>query len=161
MKLDLPPSWSERWAQRFAHLNRQELEVGVGIFLVSLIGSALLAIVVLCRLPPDYLRRDHPSLSRKPRPRWKQIPITIGKNLLGALLVAAGVVMSVPGVPGQGLLTILIGVMLLDFPGKLAMERKLMMRPSVFKNINKLRTRFGKEALLPIEEPKVVVAGDA
>jgi hypothetical protein len=155
MKLDLPPSWTERWERRFAHMNREELLVGAGIFVFSLVGSAALAVVVLNRLPADYLRREHPSLSRAPRPRWKQVPLTIGKNLLGALLVAAGVVMSVPGVPGQGLLTIVIGVMLLDFPGKLAMERRLMMRPSVFKNINKLRTRFGKAALLPAEDEPV------
>ncbi|MEO7329966.1 MAG: hypothetical protein ABI193_15430 [Minicystis sp.] len=152
MKLDLPPSFTERWEQRFAHLSREELLVGAGIFVASIVGSALLAIVVLTRLPPDYLRRDRPSLSRAPRPRWKQIPITVGKNLLGVLLIVAGVVMSVPGVPGQGLLTIVIGVMLLDFPGKPALERKLMMRPSVFKNINKLRVRFKKEPLLPAED---------
>ena len=41
----------------------------------------------------------------------------IGKNILGLFLVALGVVLSLPGVPGQGLLTILLGIMLLDFPG--------------------------------------------
>jgi hypothetical protein len=33
--------------------------------------------------------------------------------------------MSVPGVPGQGLLTILLGVMLLDFPGRRSLELKV------------------------------------
>jgi hypothetical protein len=152
MRFDLPPSRFERWGHSLASLRGEEVALGVGIFLVSLVGSALLAIFILCRLPPDYLRREHPSLSLTPRPRWRQVPITIGKNLLGVLLIVAGVVMSVPGVPGQGLLTIVIGVMLLDFPGKLAMERRLLMRPSVFGSINKLRVRFRREPLLAADE---------
>ena len=71
----------------------------------------------------------------------------IGKNLLGFLLVALGIVLSIPGVPGQGLLTILLGVMLLDFPGKLTLERKLLSRPEVVRTINKLRGRFEKPPL--------------
>jgi len=61
--------------------------------------------------------------------------------------VALGVVLSVPGVPGQGLLTILLGIMLLDFPGKRTLERKLLSRPEIVKTINKLRLRFDKPAL--------------
>ena len=41
----------------------------------------------------------------------------IGKNMAGVLLVVLGILLSLPGVPGQGILTILLGIMLLDFPG--------------------------------------------
>nr|ALS89658.1 putative transmembrane protein (PGPGW) [uncultured bacterium] len=64
------------------------------------------------------------------------------------MLVVLGVVMSIPGVPGQGILTILLGVMLLDFPGKRNFERKLVTRPQVRNAINKLRHRFGKPELV-------------
>ena len=60
-----------------------------------------------------------------------------------------GIVLSLPGVPGQGLLTILIGVILLDLPGKQRFERRLMMRPAVFTAVNSIRARFGREPLLP------------
>ena len=66
------------------------------------------------------------------------------KNLLGVVLVALGIVMSLPGVPGQGILTILLGIMLLDFPGKRNLEHKMVSRPQVLNAINKLRHRFGK-----------------
>jgi len=66
----------------------------------------------------------------------------VGKNLLGLVLVALGVVLSVPGVPGQGLLTILIGIILLDFPGKRALVQRLVGRPAVLGAINRLRARF-------------------
>ena len=50
-------------------------------------------------------------------------------------------------VPGQGLLTILIGVMLTDFPGKYALERRLISQPSIFNAINWIRDKAGKEPL--------------
>ncbi len=63
---------------------------------------------------------------------------------MGLVLVALGVLLSVPGVPGQGLLTILIGFILLDFPGKRALERRLVTRPAVIGAIDRLRARFGR-----------------
>lgn len=50
--------------------------------------------------------------------------------------------------PGPGVLTILIGVMLLNFPGKRRLERKLVERPRVLEAINRLRARFGKAPLI-------------
>jgi hypothetical protein len=56
--------------------------------------------------------------------------------------------LSLPGVPGQGILTILLGIMLLDFPGKRRFEYWLVSRPKIFAAINKLRHRFSKPALV-------------
>jgi len=36
---------------------------------------------------------------------------------------------------------------LLDFPGKRRLEQKLLSRPQILKTINRLRARFGKQAL--------------
>ena len=55
--------------------------------------------------------------------------------------------MSLPGVPGQGLLTVLLGIMLVDFPGEDRLEQKLLHRPAIRNSINKLRTRFNKPPL--------------
>jgi hypothetical protein len=71
------------------------------------------------------------------------------KNVIGAVLLVAGLVMLV--VPGQGLLTIAVGLMLVDFPGKFRLERWLATRRPVWKAINWLRARAGREAL---ERPK-------
>jgi hypothetical protein len=68
--------------------------------------------------------------------------------LLGAFLVLLGIVLSLPGVPGQGVLTILLGVMLLDFPGKRGLELKLVSRPKVLNTINRIRHRFDRPPLL-------------
>jgi hypothetical protein len=75
------------------------------------------------------------------------------KNLLGLVLVGAGIVMSLPGVPGQGVLTILLGIMLLDFPGKRALETRIVSRPRVNSAVNALRARFDKPPLM-LDEPQ-------
>jgi hypothetical protein len=56
--------------------------------------------------------------------------------------------MSIPGVPGQGILTILLGIMLLDFPGKRDLEHRLVSQPRVLNTINKLRHKFSKDNLV-------------
>ncbi len=85
-----------------------------------------------------------PLAERRPIVCWAGVII---KNVVGALLVVLGLLMSLPGIPGQGLLTILIGVMLLNFPGKRRIERRLVSRQPVLAAINILRARFGKPAL--------------
>ena len=74
------------------------------------------------------------------------------KNVVGWFLLLGGIAMLV--LPGQGLLTILIGVSLMDFPGKRAIERKLVSRPLVLQAINRIRQRFDRPPLL-IDEHSV------
>ena len=142
-------SESAAWTESVNWVTTAEIAGGIGLFLLSLVGSAAVAAIVLCRLPADYLLVDAAAPPDDDRPRWLQILRRIGKNLLGGLLVLLGVVLSLPGVPGQGILTILLGVMLLDVPGKRDLERRIMSRPAVFKSINRLRERFGHPPLLP------------
>jgi len=137
-----------------AGVNGREIALGIAIFVLSIAGSLGVAAFVLCRLPEDYLRRQEGPFVPDGRPLWKRVLLALGKNLLGVLLVALGVVLSLPGVPGQGALTILIGVMLLDIPGKKALELWLFRKPSVFRTINRLRARFGRPELLPPESDR-------
>lgn len=115
---------------------------GAGLFAGSSLLSLAAITVVLVRLPADYFgERAAAAWPRSPllRATWQ-----VGKNLLGVALVALGLLLSLPGVPGQGLLTVLIGIILLDFPGKRALERRLVGRPAVLGAINRLRARFGR-----------------
>ena len=72
------------------------------------------------------------------------------KNLLGALLVVLGLVMLVT--PGQGLLTLLAGLLLMNFPGKYRLECWVVLRPGVLRALNWLRGRGGQP---PFERPGV------
>jgi hypothetical protein len=124
--------------------------VGLGVLLVVVtfvVATGIVSFVVV-KLPATYFHPDHDREVLKDKPpavRWAGI---IGKNLAGIILIGLGVVMSLPGIPGPGLVTILFGVMLVDFPGKRGLEHKIVSRPSVLKTINNLRKRFGKK---PIE----------
>jgi hypothetical protein len=69
----------------------------------------------------------------------------VAKNVLGVGLVVLGLIMALPGVPGQGLLTMFIGIVLLDLPGKRAFERRIIAKPTILHACNRLRLRFGKK----------------
>jgi hypothetical protein len=131
----------------FVALTWRKVLIGAAIFLVSFFANLGIVSLILVKIPAD-----HFSKSRKtkfwagPRP-WLHAAKVVGKNIGGILLVALGVVLSLPGVPGQGLLTVLLGIMLLDFPGRHRLEQKLLSKPSILNSINKLRDRFGKKPL--------------
>ena len=116
--------------------------------LITFIGSLALIPVLVARIPPDYFthrHRDYQYRSER-HPAFRLAAIVL-KNVLGYLLVLAGIVMLV--LPGQGLLTILIGVILIDFPGKYALEKGLVARPAVMNSINWLRARSNRPPLKP------------
>ena len=114
--------------------------------------GALLTAWIVVRIPPDYFaeRRRHAVPTRHPVVR---VLLLVGKNLLGFHALLLGVVMAFPGVPGPGLIVILLALMLLDFPGKYAAERWLVTRKPVRNAIDTLRERAGREPLqLPLEQ---------
>jgi hypothetical protein len=106
---------------------------------VSTVVSMLIAGAVLLALPEDYLREGDRS-----QRHWAA---RIVRTLLGVLLVAIGVVLSVPGVPGQGILTILAGLTLIEFPGRHRLIRALLGRPAVLYAVNRFRARFNRRPL--------------
>lgn len=118
------------------------------IFVVTFSVSLAIVSLVLVKLPATYFKKSYKKrfLSNH-SPMIRGLAI-IGKNLIGAVLVVVGILLSLPGVPGQGMLTILLGVMLLDFPGKSRFEHWLVSRPKILQAINKLRHRFSKPALV-------------
>ena len=103
------------------------------------------AAVIVLRLPPTYFSEDD---ARHTARSWRS-PRGLGRNLLGLALIALGALLSIPGVPGQGLLTILIGLMLVDFPGRRRAEKAVARRRGVLAALNRIRRRFGRAPLSP------------
>jgi hypothetical protein len=129
-------------------LTLRSVLLGVLLFMITFALSLGIVSFILVKIPATYFHKEHSQefwVDRHPAIRFLGV---LAKNVLGILLVALGIVMSIPGVPGQGILTILLGIMLLDFPGRRKLEYKLVSRPTVFKTINKLRHRFGKPELV-------------
>ncbi|MFN2498643.1 MAG: hypothetical protein ABR557_06105 [Pyrinomonadaceae bacterium] len=131
----------------FAMMTWRSVLLGVGIFVVSFAISLAVVSFILVKIPPDYFKEGRPGKFMAGRHPAVRLFAMIGKNLLGVVLVVLGILMSLPGVPGQGILTILLGIMLLDIPGRQKLERKIVGQPRVLKSINKLRHRFGKPEL--------------
>ena len=133
----LPDGWGET----------EFLIAAITLTVLTAIISLVAVGFVVVRIPENYFVGDQsPTLwaDRHPMIRW---PLLIGKNLLGVTLIALGALMSLPGVPGQGILTMLIGAMLLNFPGKRKAERWMLRRRGVLSTINKVRTRAGRGPL--------------
>jgi hypothetical protein len=125
-----------------------DVVIGLVLFVVTFVGSIAAVTFVLVKLPPTYFQISHARdfwADRHAAVRWSGMVV---KNTFGVVLVLLGIVMSVPGVPGQGVLTILLGLMLLDFPGKRHLEYRLVSRPKVLRTINHLRARFDKPPMV-------------
>jgi hypothetical protein len=113
-----------------------------GTWLLLNVASLALVLRVTLALPDDYFEADAPV-----RTRWTIG--RVGRNLAGVVLILVGAALSIPGVPGQGLLTVLAGVLLVDFPGRQRLERLLVGRRGVLLALNRLRARFGRPPLRP------------
>ncbi|HSA64740.1 MAG TPA: PGPGW domain-containing protein [Nitrospira sp.] len=109
---------------------------------VLFIGTLIAIPFILVRLSADYFDL------RVPRP-WMQnhhpvlrIVGHLVKNVIGTVFLFAGFLMLF--LPGQGVLTMLIGVSMLDFPGKRKLEAKLISQPAVLSVVNSMRKRRGR-----------------
>jgi hypothetical protein len=123
------------------------LAFAVVVFIASIFVVMLLVVLMPARYfldEPGEVKHRHPVL------RWT---LLILKNVLGLGLVVMGLVMLFT--PGQGVLTILIGVALLNFPGKRALERWLVLRSGSLGAINRLRARWGKPPVVLEEDSGV------
>ena len=113
---------------------------------LSLVVASALAAWLVARLPSDYFtfRERHPD-----NEHWlRRLVLVTIKNVIGGLLIVAGILMLLT--PGQGLLTIIAGLLLTDFPGKFAMERRMARIPKVMAALNWIRARRGQP---PFETP--------
>ncbi len=133
------------WLKRYLDaITLQGVLFGALIFAVTFAINLAIVSIILVNLPATYFQESHSRDFWKGRSQLIRILGVGAKNVLGVVLVAVGVVLSLPGVPGQGLLTILLGIMLLDFPGRQRLEIWLVSRPKILQAINSLRHRFGK-----------------
>lgn len=130
----------------FLTANRASVLLITAVSVLMFVGTLLAVPAIIVRIPPDYFAHE-----KRPPSRWAsrhpaaRLGLRIGKNLVGVIFLAAGVVMLV--LPGQGILTLFLGVLLLDYPGKYRAERWLISRPRLLHAVNWLRARSGHEPL--------------
>ena len=114
---------------------------------VTFVGSLIVVPIILARLPVDYFISEerHLVATRSKQPAFFFLNQFV-KNFFGGILILAGIAMLI--LPGQGILTILIGLGITNFPGKYKLERKLVSNQSVFKSLNWMRKRADVEPFL-------------
>jgi len=140
LELALPEAVVDIWTRY-----QWEIEV-LGIASAAmLVISAVLIPYLIVRLPADfYAENNRRRRLFQHRPLLRMIFLIV-KNTFGWLLLVAGMLMLL--LPGQGILTILAGFALLDFPGKRSLEMRILHRPVILNSINWLRRRAGREPL--------------
>jgi hypothetical protein len=112
--------------------------------------TSALGVVVVVWLPADHFSRPP---ARDGDAGWRRHPVlrwtVLGaKNVLGLLVLPLGIFMALPLVPGPGLVFVLVGLSLLDFPGKRSLERRLLAIPAVLRFLNDVRHRFRRAPLV-------------
>jgi hypothetical protein len=105
--------------------------------LVGIIGAVTVAVL----LPDDYFVKSPEHRHGKGTAK------KIAKNVVGVVLLLVGILMSLPLVPGPGIILLLVGLSMTDFPGKRKVEVKLLKFPGLLKQLNKVRAKFGRKPL--------------
>ena len=128
-------------------INEQLIAILAGVSIITFVATLLIVPFVLVRLPSDYfVRNERVPLDLPLRHPVIRVTLLVLKNLLGGVLLLGGIAMLV--LPGQGLLTMLLGLSLLNFPGKFWLERKLIQRRAVHRAVNWIRRKGGREPII-------------
>lgn len=116
---------------------------------ISIFGIATLAFLYLIfnvfprvvrQLPETYFVDDDLERDRKNLLRY------IGRNLIGVLLLIAGPIVMLPLItlpPGSGLVVMVMGLGMMDFPGKRRQLRRILRSAKVRRLLNWMRTSSG------------------
>jgi len=118
----------------------------VVMFVISLASMPF----IVAQIPVDYFtHHGRHRMSQSNHHPIIQLLLAGLKNMLGAILLAAGFIMLFT--PGQGLLSILFGLMIMNYPGKYQLECWIIRKPLIFNAVNTMREKQDREPLLPPE----------
>jgi hypothetical protein len=136
------------WQDIFQWISDRSMRVLVissALSIAMVVMSVLALPWLIARLPAEYFARvSRPDLRETD---LRAHPVRrILKNVLGGVLAIAGFAMLF--LPGQGLVTLLVALTLLEFPGKARLERRLIENESVFSALNWIRRKVNKEPFI-------------
>ena len=136
-----------QWVLQFwASLTWDKIAWGLLFTVITIIASYGLIVIGMIKIPADYFSSKYVREINKDTHfslRWAAFII---KNFIGFLLIIAGVIMIFT--PGPGVPTILLGLIMMDIPGKRPLEAKLIQRPMVLSAVNDLRAKYNKPPLI-------------
>ena len=114
--------------------------ISLFVFIFSLVSIKWLVALI----PTDYFVKKNISKSKKSYSLLWLMSIIV-KNIIGYTLILGGILMLV--LPGQGLFTILMGLILSNYPGKYTIEKRIISIPRILKTVNWLRKKSNKPRL--------------
>lgn len=118
--------------------------------IIAFIVSIILIPQIVAKIPSDYF--SHPQRQKYlwgDQPKIIRLIFIFVKNILGGIFIIGGIAMLF--LPGQGIITIIIGLFMMDFPFKYKVELWIIKQPSVLRSINKLRAKAKQPPLEIIE----------
>ena len=118
---------------------------------IAFIASLIAVPLILVRLPSDYFDIRTPRHWMKDHHPVLRVLGLVIKNVVGIVFLLVGIAMLF--LPGQGLLTMLIGISLMDFPRKRELEAKMVGQPTLLGVINAMRQKFDKPPLTLAPRP--------
>ena len=112
---------------------------------LTFIGSLIAIPWIIGRLPVNYFIRHRQLVaeSHSRHPLVARLTFVL-RNFVGIVFLVAGIVMLV--LPGQGIITILIGISFMDFPKKHHLVDYLVRRQKVISFLNWIRKKEKKPA---------------
>lgn len=119
------------------------------VLVISSAASVAMVVISVLALPWLIARLPAEYFARISRPEFRETDLRahpvrrVIKNALGVVLAVAGFAMLF--LPGQGLVTLLVALTLLEFPGKARLERRLIENDAVFSGLNWIRRKVNKE----------------
>ena len=134
------------WDEIVAWQAQNELVlIWVGILSAFFFVASILSLPLLVsKIPVDYFVRPVKKLSLVDLRPINLLKLVL-KNIVGGILLLMGFLMLF--LPGQGLLTMFIGLVLLDFPGKFKLEQNLICNIKVYSAVDWLRKKGNSASL--------------
>lgn len=111
--------------------------------LITFFVSLFLIPYLVGKLPTHCFLELPAERDRKPPPTISSVFLFVLRNILAVILLLAGFIMLF--IPGQGLLTIVLGLLLLSFPGKTRAVSRMVQNRSIQKSLNWIREKRGKK----------------
>ena len=133
-------------AQFWESLTWYKIAWGLLLTVITIIASYGLIVIGMIKIPADYFSSTYVREINSDKHfsiRWAAFLV---KNTVGFLLLIAGIIMIFT--PGPGVPTILLGLIMMDIPGKRPLEAKLINRPMVLSAVNDLRAKYNKPPLI-------------
>jgi len=135
------------WLERlWGVLSWGRIAWGAAFTIVTIIASYALIVIGMIKIPADYFSSTYVREINKDKHFSHRWAVFIIKNTIGFLLVIAGIIMIFT--PGPGIPTMLLGLILMDIPGKRPLEAKLIKRPMVLSAVNELRAKYKRPPLI-------------